>query len=296
MVDKEKILEHINNIEHFAQKEGNEWLLLELKKRFGRETSTTISQDIKDIRNALNIAGTNSITYNYVSNQILRNQLLIDNLRMENYALDLKTTNESERFYFFCLSAFFQIENMLNYYFYTKFPNINDLLSFIEKTTGKLQDSFKRSGKEKNVGDIIIWYKIYCFCVVCFPFSEKSNDFTYKLLSDLRLVRNEGLHRCDIIKNDKENKLYNFFLHQDFNTIRSLLKKVSDKIESELCHPKGLEAVITSVLPSAICIKYKNGGTDCISTKTTNYKVNDTIIVEKRIDGKSLIITKVHQA
>ncbi len=35
MTDKEKIIEHINKIEQFARKEGNEWLLMELDRRFG---------------------------------------------------------------------------------------------------------------------------------------------------------------------------------------------------------------------------------------------------------------------
>lgn len=233
MTNKEKaILEHIDKIEQFAKKPENEWLLAELERRFAGNNH--IYDDIKEIRAALQIRGKNSLSYSFISNTVLMNQLKVDNLRMENFALDLKTIDETERFYYFCVNAFYQIENLLNYYYFMTYQDFDDLLNQIETATKNSKYPYKRTGNEKNVADIPIAQKICAFCEVFFPSTSKNKDFTFKNLSDLRLVRNEGLHRCDIIKKDESEKLYNFFKYQNFNSIRILLKKVSSKIEEEM--------------------------------------------------------------
>ena len=108
------------------------------------------------------------------------------------------------------------------------------LLTHIEECTKSTKHPFKRKESEKSVGEVDIDKKIYAFCNEHFPYSDKREDFTLKNLSDLRHVRNEGSHRCSIIKEEKNEKLYDFFKYQDFNTIRALLKKVSAKIEEQL--------------------------------------------------------------
>lgn len=144
-------------------------------------------------------------------NQRLRDQLLIDNLRMENAALNLRE-KEQERFYSFCANAFYQIENAVIFYFYVMFPDIDNLLSFIENATnidGKY--SFKRNtNKEyKSVSDIEITHKLNAICNTLFP-DDKHIKATY---SQLRQVRNEGVHRCMVImeEHDESNALYRFF-------------------------------------------------------------------------------------
>ena len=234
--NKEQLKKLLDFIDELAKDRGNAWFVKELAQRYSSGSSIqVVANDVKSIRDALHIKADNSIKYEYIDNAILRNQLLVDNLRMENYALDYQTIDETERFYYFCLNAFFQVENMLNYYFYLKYKDDMDaLLTHIEECTKSTKHPFERKGKEESVGDVDIVMKIYAFCNEHFPYSDKRKDFTLKILSQLRQVRNEGLHRCDVIKNDSKEKLYNFFKYQDFNTIRALLKKVSAKIEEQL--------------------------------------------------------------
>lgn len=192
---------------------------------------SSVIDDISEIRAALEIRGNHSIDYSFVNEQRLREQLFIDNLRMENAALNLKD-KEIDRFYVFCVNAFYQIENITNYYFHTLYPNINDLLSKIEIATrddsdGEKSYSFKRSqGKfvEKNVGDISMFYKLNALCNILFPGDIK----TKSTLGSLRKVRNEGEHRCMVIWNNKDtnDSLYVFFAKMSSNDIRILLKKV----------------------------------------------------------------------
>lgn len=234
--NKEQLKKLLDFIDELAKDKGNAWFVEELAQRYSPGSSIqVVANDVKSIRDALHIKADNSIKYEYIDNAILRNQLLVDNLRMENYALDYQTIDETERFYYFCLNAFFQVENMLNYYFYLKYKDDMDaLLTHIEECTKSTKYPFKRRGNEISVGDVAIEKKISSFCYEHFPYSKGGNDFTLKTLSDLRQVRNEGLHRCSIIKEEKNEKLYEFFKYQDFNTIRALLKKVSAKIEEQL--------------------------------------------------------------
>lgn len=191
-------------------------------------------------------------------NQRLRDQLLIDNLRMENAALNLKE-KELERFYSFCANAFYQIENVVNFYFYVMFPNIDNLLSFIENATnvdGKY--SFKRNANKeyKSVSDIEITYKLNAICTTLFP-DDKNIKITY---SQLRQVRNEGTHRCMVIvkEHDESNALYRFFKYNTFNSIRIVLIKLVGTIKQEIENVGKIikkRGVIVNVLPSIAFIK-----------------------------------------
>lgn len=217
----------------------------ELRKRLGIASSATIASshipvcdDVRAIREALEIRAQNSISYDFIlekGNQRLRDQLIIDNLRMENAAMNLKE-KEQERFYSFCANAFYQIENVVNFYFYVIYPNIEKMLQFIENATvieGEYR--FKRNDKKKykNVGDIEIAHKLNAICNVLFP--DDKIKITY---SQLRQVRNEGAHRCMVIiaEHDESNALYKFFKNNTFNSIRIALIKLVNAIKQELKH------------------------------------------------------------
>lgn len=215
----------------------------ELRKRLGIISSANvvysqkpICDDVHAIREALEIRANNSISYDFIlekGNQRLRDQLIVDNLRMENAAMNL-TEKEQERFYSFCANAFYQIENVVNFYFYIKLPNIEDLLTFIESATkndGKY--AFKRNVKKvyKSVGDIEITHKLNAICNTLFP-----NDKIKITYSQLRQVRNEGAHRCMIImeEHDESNALYKFFKKNTFNSIRIALIKLVNRIKQDI--------------------------------------------------------------
>lgn len=250
--------------------EQNKDFAKEMRKMFGSNTSSAlstsitqqISDDVSAIREALEIRANKSISYDFVRKQRLRDQLIIDNLRMENAALDLQHSEE-ERFYTFCINAFYQLENIINYYFHITYPDIKELVSVIEKYTEQDKNekgdfSYKKTGKEKSVGDIQIVYKINAICNVLFP-KDKINI----TLNQLRNVRNEGEHRCIIIQQEKneDNHLYKFFKYNSFNTIRILLKKIVTAIKENIDKPTHqnielVEATICSILPSSCFVKY----------------------------------------
>lgn len=240
----------------------------ELRKRLEITSSAnvvssrmSICDDVHAIRETLEIRANNSISYDFIlakGNQRLRDQLLIDNLRMENAALNLKE-KELERFYSFCANAFYQIENVVNFYFYVMFPDIDNLLSFIENATnvdGKY--SFKRNANKeyKSVSDIEITYKLNAICTTLFP-DDKNIKITY---SQLRQVRNEGAHRCMVIveEHDESNALYRFFKYNTFNSIRIVLIKLVGTIKQEIENVDKIikkRGVIVNVLPSIAFIK-----------------------------------------
>ena len=294
----EKIKSTVHKIKLLA--EQNPEFYQEMQKLFGKTASASdvnmnsnISSDIAAIRSALEIRANASITYGFVKNQRLRDQLIIDNLRMENAALNLQVP-EADRFYVFCVNAFYQVENILNYFYHTVFPEVESLLKEIEDATQdeKNDFKFKRTGKEQNVGSISVVHKVNAFFNSYLP-EERSLKWS---IGTLKQVRNEEVHRCDIIRQEKDekNNLYKFFRSKTFNYVRIDLIKFVNAIESKLKNPdkeEKVESVIKSKLPSACYvllrgesvqlpnklfakIKHLDNGSKIILTITGN-KIND---------------------
>lgn len=228
---------------------------------------SSVSNDVSAIRSALEIRATESLRYSFVKVQRLRDQLIIDNLRMENAALNLQE-KESDRFYIFCVNAFYQLENIINYYYHIMFPNVNDLLTEIEKSTSPDPEKyrFKRSGTEKNVVDISVYYKITAICNSLFP----DNIQLKMTLNNLRKIRNDGEHRCQVLmeKRDASDNLYQFLQTATFNSVRTSLIKVVSAIES-IMQDRVVEGVIKTKLASSCFISY-NGKTEELPAKLFN--------------------------
>lgn len=294
----EKIKSTVYKIKLLA--EQNPEFYQEMQKLFGKTASASdininsnISSDITAIRSALEIRANASITYSFVKYQRLRDQLIIDNLRMENAALNLQDP-EADRFYVFCVNTFYQVENILNYFYHTVFPEVESLLKEIEDATQDEKNDFRfrRTGKEQNVGSIPVAHKLNAFFNSYLP-EEGSLKWS---IGTLRQVRNEGEHRCDIIRQEKDenNNLYKFFKSKTFNYVRIDLIKFVNAIEYKLKNPdieEKIESVIKSKLPSACYvllreksvllpnklyakIKHLDNGAKIILTITGN-KIND---------------------
>lgn len=267
----EKLRATVDKIKQLAKQ--NKEFAVEMYSLFGntgkRDNSqeipviTSISGDVAAIRSALEIRATESLSYNFIKVQRLKDQLIIDNLRMENAALNLQE-KESDRFYIFCVNAFYQLENIINYYYHVTFPNIDDLLTEIELATRSEEEKFrfKRSSgtlKEKTVVDIHVYHKINALCNTLFP-----DNIAIKLtLNNLRKVRNEGEHRCQVIqeKRDESDKLYQFLQSATFNSIRTTLIKVVTTIEYAIDNPTKelvVEGIIKTMLPSMCYISFQN--------------------------------------
>ena len=270
-----------------------------MQKLFGNTVSasvvninSTITEDISAIRSALEIRANASLTYSFVRNQRLRDQLIIDNLRMENAALNLKEP-EADRFYVFCVNAFYQVENILNYFYYTSFPEIDALLKEIEDGTQNEKNDFKfrRTGKEQNVGSIPVAHKLNAFFNTYLP-EEGSLKWS---IGTLRQVRNEGEHRCDIIRQEKDdnNNLYKFFKSKTFNYVRIDLIKFVNAIEHKLGNPdkkEVLESIIKSKLPSACYVLLRGNSVllpNKLFAKVRHLNNNDEIILT--VSGNKII-------
>ena len=285
----EKLIVTVNKIKLLA--EQNPEFNQTMQKLFGNTVSasvvninSTITEDISAIRSALEIRANASLTYSFVINQRLRDQLIIDNLRMENAALNLKEP-EADRFYVFCVNAFYQVENILNYFYYTSFPEIDALLKEIEDGTQNEKNDFKfrRTGKEQNVGSIPVAHKLNAFFNTYLP-EEVSLKWS---IGTLRQVRNEGEHRCDIIRQEKDdnNNLYKFFRSKTFNYVRIDLIKFVNAIEHKLKNPdteEKVESEIKSNLPSACYVLLRGKSVaipDKLFAKVKNLNNGDKIIL-----------------
>lgn len=279
----ERIKSAVDKIKLLAKQ--NQEFANEMQALFGKSETlsdlpilTSVSTDVTAIRSALEIRATESLKYSFVKVQRLRDQLIIDNLRMENAALNLQE-KESDRFYIFCVNAFYQLENIINYYYHVMFPNINDLLEEIERATSSDPDKyrFKRTCKEINVSDIPVYYKITSICNSLFP----DNILLKSTLNNLRKIRNEGEHRCQVImsRRDESDNLYQFLQSATFNSVRVTLLKVVSAIEN-IMQDKIIEGCIKTMLPSA-CFIFFEGKTEELPpnlfNKIKHLKANDII-------------------
>lgn len=293
----EKLIATVNKIKLLA--EQNPEFNQTMQKLFGNTVSasvvninSTITEDISAIRSALEIRANASLTYSFVRNQRLRDKLIIDNLRMENAALNLKGS-EADRFYVFCINAFYQVENILNYFYYTSFPEIDVLLKEIEDGTQNEKNNFKfrRTGKEQNVGSIPVAHKLNAFFNTYLP----EEGYLKWSIGTLRQVRNEGVHRCDIIRKEKDdnNNLYKFFKSKTFNYVRIDLIKFVNAIKHKLENPdkkEMLESIIKSKLPS-VCYVLLRGNSvllpNKLFAKVRHLNNNDEIILT--VSGNTII-------
>lgn len=230
----------------------------EMRGLFGEgKGHQAIYDDIHAIRTALEIRAMPSITYDFITVQRIKDQLIIDNLRMENTALNLQLV-EQDRLTIFCVNAFYQLENLLNYYYQTTISNIDDILTEIEFFTSNEIDkkgivrSFKAKigdSREKFITDIQMYHKINAFCNKFFP---NNNKYLKISLNDIRKVRNKSEHRSD--KNDEQEiKSSEYF---SINAVRFYLKQIVGTVKNNLGNYTSWKtAKIVSMLPSACFIK-----------------------------------------
>lgn len=166
----------------------------------------TTNEEIEKIKNALELRADSSIDYSFVKDIFVQRQLKIDNLRMENVLLNLSIP-ERGRYDNFCVNAFLQVENILNYYYCEKFgKDLDAILTDIENATKKDKYPFERVPNKTYyyVSEIPIASKIQAFCNQFFPFDPNVKDYTATDLHKLRNIRNDIFHRAG--ENDDSNK------------------------------------------------------------------------------------------
>ena len=146
----------------------------------------------------------NLIDYSYVDEKKVKERLINDNLKMEKVYLD-KGFSKDDRFVSFCTSAFHQVENLLNYYYFKKYKNFDDLLSCLIDNNPKFRRRYKSLEKAKQSFNKISKLNIN---VIVFLY-EKEFFFDKKISYDkhitmLREIRNDDSHRCSIINVDTD--------------------------------------------------------------------------------------------
>jgi hypothetical protein len=239
MEDKEQLTFILSVLKQIPHSETNQWFwdeVLEVRKIVKKHNInnpsnigdlTIIKKNTSKIIDYLSLSPELSIDYSFIGHPLLRKRLELDNLRMENVRFDLKEKDEMVRLYNYIVNAFYQIENLINFYYHEKYKNIDSILTHLESIEG---NQFKRK-KEKSVGDITIATKIYAFNKT---FYQNDNiDFTGYNIDSLRQIRNEGSHRASRIKSiENENKrLHDFLKHTTFDSILTLVKDLAEKIK-----------------------------------------------------------------
>lgn len=154
------------------------------------------NQSIKRLRKKY-VFLNNLIDYSYIENDATRKKLSEDNLKMEN--IFFEGNNNDDNFISFCTSAFHQIENLLNYYYWKKFPFFDDLINELLSKNERFKKQFKTLEKAKErfskIRDLDINVLVFLY--------EKEFFFDRKVfynrhITMLREIRNDASHRCSI--------------------------------------------------------------------------------------------------
>lgn len=176
----------------------------------------------------------NRCNYEMIENLEVRKQLIKDNKKMELILFD-KVHAEEDNFISFCTSAFHQIENLLNYYYWKRFPEIDDLKLFMLDNNPAFEyrwKSIERLRWVKKVRDFDINLLVYLF--------EKEYYFDKKKyynqeITILREIRNDESHRCSIFHIDKQQVSANFeLIKEKWNRFEEKHKKKPLKQKEEL--------------------------------------------------------------
>lgn len=146
----------------------------------------------------------NLIDYSCINNAEVKDRLIRDNHKMEQIPL-LKNQTENDKFISFCTSAFHQIENLLNFYYWSKFKKFSQLLEHLllhnpsfkqrYRTIENANNNFKKIS-ELNINLIVYLYEKEFF------FDKKK--YYKQEITKLREIRNDESHRCSVIDVDKD--------------------------------------------------------------------------------------------
>lgn len=229
---KESLEKLLTLIKEITNDGDNLWFKEALIKNLDHDSNynhKTYSNTEK-IKEYLNLSPELSIDYSFIKHNILRKRLELDNLRMQNVRLSLNEKDEIKRLYDYIIYSFYQIENLINFYYYHKYPIINNLLNHLESIP---YTKFKRSSFHKDISDINISSKIFAFNKTYFSLK---GDFTGHNITSIRKIRNEGLHRCHVIlkEGDSNSHLFKFLKYSNYDSIHKTLEKLTQKVKNNI--------------------------------------------------------------
>lgn len=230
--DLEKLFELVKAV---SEEPGNEWINEKFKQHFGDNSTLNPSEnsgfkelknDTEYIRQSLNIKGDVTINYNFIAEQRIKKQLLKDNLRMENSRLDNNFPNETDRFYNFCVNAFYQIEELVNYFYLTKHG--------LDKVTKHLNSIYDKIKPDEVFSKIIIANKIIAFeKEFYYKKNEKGENIYFdSIITQIKNTRNEDSHRCNVIEKDE------VIILKEFKDLMALISTAKNKGDTYKKKPK----------------------------------------------------------
>lgn len=146
----------------------------------------------------------NQIDYNHIQHTSVKNRLKKDNIKMEKLLFE-DNIDSDDIFISFCTSAFHQIENLINYFYWKKFPVFDNLLDTLILENPKFKKRYNSLEKAKysfkQIKDLNINVLVYLYEKE-FYFDKKK--YYKQQITKLREVRNDESHRCEVIDLDKE--------------------------------------------------------------------------------------------
>ncbi|OXG07777.1 reverse transcriptase (RNA-dependent DNA polymerase) [Flavobacterium araucananum] len=172
----------------------------------------------------------NLIDYSFIDNEKVKVRLEKDNKTMEKIFFDIDMSED--KFISFCTSAFHQIENLMNYFYWKKFEHdelLNELLINNARFKKRYKTLEKAQEEIKTIRNLDINVLVYLYEKEFF-FDKKV--YYNKHITMLREIRNDGSHRCSIFgldvqklkddyvlieneRNDKKKRGKNFELSLD---------------------------------------------------------------------------------
>ena len=256
--NKEELKKLLSFITTLTEQPGNEEFVAGLRALVGQPNDTGLKADLEDIRRILRIRGIQSIDYSFVDDDLTRNQLIKDNLRMEDCLLDDDLTIE-DKYYEFCSYIHFQVENILNYYYTKAFSSFDLVLWHVEKYTKGAPNPFVKSNKLVNCTEITTYYKTTAFCAEFFPWIPGAPDYTSTILGKIRNVRNEYVHRSGVTVKVEGEKVKELQKNSSFAALRTTLIKIVDSVKAAFatCNfTEMYQGIVEKRLAGAATIKY----------------------------------------
>ncbi len=254
MVHKREHLEALLGVVDEVCKDGkNAWFKEALQETLSAAPQN-LEQDIWAIRMALQVRRNPTIDYSFVEYELAKEHLIVDNLRMENVRYDTREAMPLIQFHSYCIYAFYQVENIINYYYWKAFPDFDKFINYLKDCGAQLP---KKTAQK--LSDLNISTKLYRFTT---DFFGEYGDFTAVNLSTLRKVRNESSHRCSVLasRKDEDTTIFNFFKNQTHQSIHRLLEILADKVRKLLSAPTHNPIVtkITKKEPEISRVESKN--------------------------------------
>lgn len=153
----------------------------------------------------------NRVEFNTITNDRVRLKLESDNRSME-----LEALVEESSYVRFCTMAFYQIENILKFYYHERFKgDFNHFVDFMFENSDYVRNRYKDKSRYniKEFKKVNMELYVYLYEKEFFFDKKKSYD---KIITILRKVRNDDSHRCEVEGKDKDKIL------MEYNTIRKL--------------------------------------------------------------------------